>query len=450
MTRNHRRSLASIALIGVMLSASTASAALAQTEVTKATTCRAEIEPNDSLAEAVTLEAERCVSGTLIEVDDEDVFVWKVDSEAAASSWSFALTGESGLATSASVVRVETDSETGAPGLGAEVGRLAFESGDPAEPAMADLSLEAGDYAIILQQPGTADADAPQEDIDYELRWSPADTSGTGAAMGQARIIVGTADEPAPMVGDGVAVELLLDTSGSMLTRLGQGTKLEAAKQSLISLVRDLPAGLPVALRTFKDKPKSCATVLRVPVGPLKPKAMASTIREMPARKGTRTPIAKALTKVPQDLRGVDGHRVVVLVTDGKEDCGGDPAAAIAALADAGYTSTVHIIGYTVDDPDVEGTLAGWAASGGGRYFDAPDPASLDAALATALTVPYLVFDADGTMVAQGLAGDEGVELDAGSYRVEVLTDPAANNAVVLEAGAVVEVPLAAADEVAG
>jgi hypothetical protein len=172
---------------------------------------------------------------------------------------------------------------------------------------------------------------------------------------------------------------------------------------------------------------------------------MANTIRNLPARKGTRTPIAKALTKVPQDLRGVDGHRVVVLVTDGKEDCGGDPSAAIATLADAGYTSTVHIIGYTVDDPGVEAALQEWAAYGGGRYFDAPDRAGLDAALATAITVPYLVFDADEVLVAQGLVGDEGVELEVGTYRVEVLTDPASSTDVELEAGAVVEVPLSAA-----
>jgi len=211
--------------------------------------------------------------------------------------------------------------------------------------------------------------------------------------------------------------------------------------------VDTLPAGLTVALRTFKAEPRSCATVLRVPAGPLRPKAMKQTIREVPTRKGTRTPIAKAISKVPQDMQGVDGHRIVVLVTDGKEDCGGDPASAIAALADSGYTSAVHIIGYALpDDEEIGAALAEWAALGGGRYVEAADRASLDAALASVVAAPYLIFDSADVLVAQGVVGDDGVELEAGTYRVEILADPISSEVVELEAGAVVEVPVGSGD----
>lgn len=450
MTEIHRRPLAGIALIAVVLGASTASTALAQTEPTEGTACRVEVESNDSLEEAVTLEAERCVSGTLVEVGDRDMFIWQVDSEAAAGSWSFWLQGTPGITSSAKVMRVETDDVTGTPGLGAEAGRIVVDADGVAASASADLTLESADYAIVIDRVDAGGSDSIDGDAAYELRWSPADTSAAAAPAEQARILVGTAGAPVPLVGDGVAVELLLDTSGSMLRPLGQTTRLKAAERSLISLIDELPAGLPVALRTFKAKPKSCATVLRVPAAPLKPKAMARTIKDVPAVKGARTPIAKALSKVPQDLRGMEGHHVVVLVTDGDEDCGGDPAAAIAALADAGYTSVVHIIGYTIGDDDGVATLAAWAELGGGLYLDAPDQAGLDAALATALTAPYLVFDADDVMAAQGLVGDEGVELDVGTYRVEILTDPASSTEVELEAGAVVSVPLPLADTVSG
>jgi hypothetical protein len=127
----------------------------------------------------------------------------------------------------------------------------------------------------------------------------------------------------------------------------------------------------------------------------------------------------------------------VVLVTDGKEDCGGDPAAAIESLVQSGGTAAVHIIGFALpDDPSVPEALADWAALGGGRYIEAADRASLSAALDAAFTAPYLVFDASGSLVAQGTVGDEGVEVEAGIYRVEVLTDPpAVFEAVDLTAG---------------
>ena len=212
------------------------------------------------------------------------------------------------------------------------------------------------------------------------------------------------------------------------------------------------PMGIPVALRTFVAKPRSCATVLRVPLEPLKPKAMKSTIRDLPSRKGTRSPIAKAIEMAPKDLRGVEGHRVVVLVTDGKESCGGDPAAAIVALGEAGYTSTVHLIGYALgEDQEARDALAAWAALGGGLYLEAPDRASLAQALETATTAPYLVFDKEDVLVAQGVVGDAGVEIDAGVYRVEVLSDPPMTfDDVVLEAGAALELPLGAAAQAAG
>jgi hypothetical protein len=173
---------------------------------------------------------------------------------------------------------------------------------------------------------------------------------------------------------------------------------------------------------------------------------MKSAIRNLPSRKTAKSPIAKAIEMAPKDLRDAEGHRVVVLVTDGKEDCGGDPAAAIVALREAGYTSTVHLIGYALgEDQEVRDALAAWAALGGGRYLEAPDRASLAQAFETVTTAPYLVFDDEDMLVAQGLVGDEGVEIDAGVYRVEVLSDPPMTfDEVVLEAGATIDLPQAA------
>ena len=55
-----------------------------------------------------------------------------------------------------------------------------------------------------------------------------------------------------------------------------------------------------------------------------------------------QTPLAYALEQVRGDLAGVRGERAVVLVTDGIESCGGDPAAAARALRAEGVP--VHVI----------------------------------------------------------------------------------------------------------
>lgn len=413
-------------------------------EAAEAAACITEVEPNDVVADAATIAGEQCVAGTLIEVDDTDIFVWQVTAAEAASDWTLTLAGLPDVATTLEVV--QGDGDTAVP-------IASLETGPGSEPVARDVSVEEGTYALVVSRADRTTGVEPDQ-LGYELRIARAasDVAGpTDTEDETARIVVVTTDAALPRIGGDVAVEMVQDTSASMRQRVGKSTKIGIAKRSLVGLVDDLPAGLPVALRTFTSKPDTCATALRVPLQPLRPNAMKRVIRETSARKGVKTPIAKALSRVPRDLGDAGSHRLVVLVTDGREDCDGDPAAAIAALSAAGYTTTVHVIGLALDDDDVRDTLAEWAALGGGRYLDAPDRAGLAAALQTAFTAPYLVFDEEGTLVAQGLTGDDGVEVEASVYRVDVLTDPPQTfEAVDVEAGAQIELPLGGDGAAAG
>jgi Mg-chelatase subunit ChlD len=409
--------------------------------------CLAEVEPNDTLAHATTIGSERCISGTLVSVGDVDIFAWDVDEEMAATTWSLSLQGVPATVTTASLVRLDTQSDGAGSSMGAQVARIDSGAGAGTQPASTDVQLEAGRYAVVVtrQDPPT-DVELTTE-RGYELRLVPAvepqpmTAAPTSGTTGHIEVVT-TPEGQVLSLGGGIAVEFLLDTSGSMTEPLGETTKLQVAERTMVDLVETtLPSGLPVALRTFKAEPKSCATVLRVPLQPLRPAYLTRTIGDLPIRKGTRTPIAKALSKVPSDLDGAAGHRLVVLLTDGKEDCGGDPAAAVAALVDAGYPVTLNIVGYTLgDDAQLRQELADLASLGGGRYLDAPDAAGLASALRAALAAPYLVFDAEDVLVSRGIVGDGGVDVAAGTYRVEVLADPPVTfNAVAVEAGGAVD-----------
>lgn len=226
----------------------------------------------------------------------------------------------------------------------------------------------------------------------------------------------------------GVAVELILDTSGSMDRELGRRKRIDVAKRSLSRLVEDaLPEGLPVALRTFKagsrQKP-SCATTLAVKLGPLDKAAMLRRIDRIRIGPGTRTPLARAIEAAGADIGSVEGPRIVVVVTDGAESCKGDPEAAVRGLVEAGFDTTVNIVGLALDDEALKEQMAGWAVAGGGTFFDAQDQAGLSAGMAAALRAPYRVYDDEGALVGQGIVGDAAVTVQPGTYRVEVLSEP--------------------------
>ena len=114
-------------------------------------------------------------------------------------------------------------------------------------------------------------------------------------------------DGGAVPVGASTAIEIILDTSGSMLDKLEGRRRIDIAQSVITHLVQDkLPAGVPVALRVFGDTPNSCDTRLAVPLAPLDPKVVTGRIRGLHILASVNTPIGAALSHVADDLAGVD------------------------------------------------------------------------------------------------------------------------------------------------
>ena len=110
----------------------------------------------------------------------------------------------------------------------------------------------------------------------------------------------------------------------------------------------------------------------------------------------------------------------MILLTDGEETCGGDPAAAIEKLRKAGVGVRVNIVGFAIDDEALAATFRHWTDAGGGLYFDARDAAGLDKALTQALQPAIELVDGKGQVVAQGLAGDAPLKAMPGAYTVRL------------------------------
>ena len=242
--------------------------------------------------------------------------------------------------------------------------------------------------------------------------------------------------------GSGVAVEVILDTSGSMLTPIsGETRRIDAAKRVLDDLLKTgLPTNAPVALRVLGNATEPCGTDLVVPLAPLDPGRMTQLVDGIDVVQAADTPIAQAINAVPTDLKAATGTKVLILITDSQEIwpnpdlCGKDPGAAIKALVKKGIDARVNIVGLAVTDKRAKQNLSRWAQAGHGVFYSAGNASELAAAVGQALRAPFQVLDSNGKVVGSGVVGGPPVSLKPGVYHVVVLTDPQVEFDAVVEA----------------
>jgi uncharacterized lipoprotein YbaY len=177
---------------------------------------------------------------------------------------------------------------------------------------------------------------------------------GSSAIIGAAAIVLGPHADAAAETGRSIA--LVLDASGSMNTKLPDGTiRIDAAKSAVADLVGRLPGDTRLAFRVYghqsPTQQKNCKdTQLLVGfdgVAANKPAVLAAS-RGVSAQ--GYTPITYVLKLAAEDIAKENAaSRAIVLVSDGKETCAGDPCATAKALADADARLVVHTVGLGVD-----------------------------------------------------------------------------------------------------
>ena len=137
-----------------------------------------------------------------------------------------------------------------------------------------------------------------------------------------------------------------------------------------------------------------------------------------------QTPIAFALDQAARDFGSLASDRAVVLVTDGIESCGGDPARAARDLAAQGIM--VHVIGFGLGNAADEDTwsLQAIANASGGRYVTAGSAEELKEALAATVATSFSVYKGDLEVANGSLGADQTMYLPEGDYRVELHSSP--------------------------
>jgi len=157
-----------------------------------------------------------------------------------------------------------------------------------------------------------------------------------------------------------------------MYARWESNTKYEVARQMLGEMVDSLQgmSNLELALRVYghtkRYPPQDCDdTRLEVPFGKNNGTSIKKRLEEI-SPSGT-TPIARALEECGNDFPKTAARNIIILITDGIEECKGDPCAVSAMLQKKGIILKPFVIGLGLNQEFIK------SFDCVGNYFDATD-----------------------------------------------------------------------------
>ena len=176
----------------------------------------------------------------------------------------------------------------------------------------------------------------------------------------------------------------LFDGSQSMLGKWQSDVKMNIAKRMMSNLIDSLKSydNLQIALRVYGHQkqypPADCHdTKLEVPFADNNFDLVKNRIESLTPR-GT-TPLAYALEQAATDFPPCANCRnIIILITDGIEECGGDPCTSSLLLQQNGVVMKPFIIGIGRDFKDAFNCV--------GTYFDAASEVSFKKALTTVIS----------------------------------------------------------------
>jgi hypothetical protein len=199
---------------------------------------------------------------------------------------------------------------------------------------------------------------------------------------------------------------------------------MAVAQQVLKQVIAEIPDGVEVGMRVFghrigEGQPGDCEdSELMVPIGPVDKAALGKRIESIHAL-GT-TLIAYTLEQVAADLKGTADEQIVVLVTDGEEECRQDLRETVERINATGFKMSLNVVGFALGDESISADLASIAELGSGSFVAADDAADLANSLKAALRPRFSVVDADGAVVGSGVVDGEVLSVSAGVYEIVI------------------------------
>jgi Ca-activated chloride channel family protein len=177
-------------------------------------------------------------------------------------------------------------------------------------------------------------------------------------------------------------VLFIFDASGSMKKPVGDTPRIDLARKSLIETVLAMPSNVRVGLMIYGARRAKDCTDIQL-VSPVQANNRDQVVLSPPPLQAKgETPIADAIIKAAQTFSSLSGQdNSIVVLTDGIEECNGDPCAAAAAVSRMGINLKISIIGFTLGARE-RAAIECVVKQTGGRYYDAADARGLVNAMA--------------------------------------------------------------------
>jgi Ca-activated chloride channel family protein len=171
---------------------------------------------------------------------------------------------------------------------------------------------------------------------------------------------------------------LIIDSSGSMAARLGNETRLDAARMILLNEVAGWKTDASLALVAYGHRRAGdCGDIETLSaLGPVRLEPLRNELAKLRAR--GKTPLSGSLRHAARLLPKEGGN--ILLLSDGLETCNEDPCAVARDLHAANAKVIVHVVGFGLKDAE-DKALACIAEAGGGSMLSADGASELQKAL---------------------------------------------------------------------
>ena len=188
------------------------------------------------------------------------------------------------------------------------------------------------------------------------------------------------------------SIVFILDASNSMNNPFGTGSRLDAAKVALTELLNGMPVGKEIGLLVFgnqinhENEAKSCKDISVLFSLALFDNTVRSNmieaIRAVTAQ--GMTPLADSLTEAREVVSANGQGGVIVLLSDGEGNCGGQQLVVAKMIGKMDPQVTVYVVGLDVE-PEASDTLRAIAAETNGRYWSVSEASGLLSSLLAAI-----------------------------------------------------------------